>query len=273
MSQDDVLVILPEEFYKLCTPCCKVNPLVKNILEKECFDDKKAVEIYNQQFKSRAPQVKKTHHFQKREPINKGICKTEREIMGCLNILNTSNRIRVSQRMANVLKFASDTDNILNLILQKAIMNTPYMYLYIDVMDEIAENTPKVKSLFIDNYVNSFDGLISAISGVNYEEDFCTFNKLKKNIINNHLCLVYVKQHDDEFLLKYFNILIQCFKVYDQMYIRDMLVYMVQSLVGKRKNGLMAQLFVDMCLEKTFYNSCNTKTKFAMDDFMQGVLS
>jgi len=288
MSTVDIVVISPEVFYTRRSSTYAISEpiheVVKSIFSCECFNEQKCIEIYNSQYKQKtfvrnththtqSPRTYNTNHI--RSPKTRKLLgdKTEKEIMACLNVLNKSNRHIVQPKVARIFQLHTDPRKLIRFVLEKAVSNTPYMYMYMDIISNLPPTSSvpqsmcaEVKKEFSDEFVENIKTKFSELSATDYNDvdGFCVFNKLKLLILNSHNGIIYMETVD---LVEYFKTVTALFDTFKQKHIIDVIVTMTCILIDKSNNKTMLSQFKEMCNRQDFIDSCCTKTLFTLERF------
>jgi hypothetical protein len=273
MSNVDIVVISHDFFRTQRSSTNTISShILQSIIECDCFNEQKSIELYNSQFKNKTTTHHSTKSYHKSNPNAKKLNgnKTEKEIMACLNILNQSNKQIVHHKLSKILQLNSEPINLIRFILEKAVANTPYMYLYIDIINNI-QSVPKnicidVQKTFSEKFVRSLRETLTELASIDYDDvdGFCAFNKLKMRILNTHNGILYMKTVNQN---DYFDMITSLFDLHNQKHIIDVIVTMSCTMIDTVKNKVMLDQFMDLCNRDGFVNSCNTKTRFTLERF------
>jgi hypothetical protein len=289
MSNIDIVVISQEDFHAqrsstdaISTP----SAILASILDHDCFNEQKCIEVYNSQFKQKTfIRANTTHNTRSihNQQSQRGYRttrtfqgdKTEKEIMACLNILNKSNKHIVYKKVARIFQLNGEPGNLIRFVLEKAVSNTPYMYLIMDIIDNLPcipqTICVEVKKTFSDEFVNNIVCRFSELASIDYDhvDGFCVFNKLKTLILNTHNGVLYMHTVEQS---EYFHIITSLFDQFKQKHIIDLIVTLICILIDTLNNQVMVNKFKELCNKPEFIDSCSTKTRFTLERFKEAVV-
>ena len=195
-----------------------------------------------------------------------------REITSNLNKVNGSN-LDVMAKRINKIMDDNNLDQVVNIILNKAVTNGTYMMHFVSLLDKLV--VPNMESLintYIQTYLSgleeTFTNKMSAYDYDDYDQ-FCQFLKQKNTILStNNLALSYMARDIvvDSCPEVYFDKLVSMIDNTLPMHLQDMLIQMIADFFKTKHASPVTFSTLCQAYHTTLDSFLSSKSKFQVQD-------
>jgi len=197
-----------------------------------------------------------------------------REITSILNKVNASNIDVMAKKILKIMD-ANNLDQVVNIILTKAVTNGTYMQHFVSLLDNI--KIPEMNALvntFVQSYLSGLQDVFKTqMAAYNYEDydQFCQFLKQKNTILStNNLALLYMSRDGviDACPDVYFDKILSMIDSDLPVHLQDMLIKMIADFFKTKHASTITYGTLNEVYHTSLESFLSSKSKFQVQDVM-----